>query len=207
MCWEIEDALSDNTLDLDHVLIDQWAFIRLNYPFGIPTIRHSPLERRCRDWCIDIVTVFASETRTTLYYTAAISLASAVYGGLHITAFWAPFPSAIEKLLWRMSSLTVVGFFAVLFILMYALRLAITAMQSVTDDHCSDVPLGSEVPRSSVSAWVALPLGVIFFWAAALLFYFFCRAYLFFECFISLAYLSPSQLATPAWSLYVPHLT
>ena len=189
-CWRVElrPAWNDPDLTRDIVLIDQWAFARLKYGGEMSgTGVYLPLSLRCRDWCIDIDynADLDIEPLNTLYYSAAISFASAIYGGLHLTAFWAPFPSAVERLLWRTSSLTVVVFGAVFCILV-----------------CVNAYVEKQYRDTSVFGYCLLA-----FLVPALLWYLLCRAFLVIECFISLAYLSPSQLAIPTWSLYIPHLT
>lgn len=176
------------------IFIDERSFARLRYPYSNSHFDYSPyasVAPRCRDWCISLKDVDIDESgRKATYYLFAITLASAVYGGLHVVASWAPFASPVQHVLWRASSLTVAAFGAAFSAFMLLLP---------TLEDLPDLLLR---PLKIILGWMAIVLICL-----TLLWYLLCRIYLVVECFISLAYLSESQLAVPSWSLYIPHIS
>ena len=134
----------------------------------------------------------------TLFGTA---IASALYGGLHATAWNAPFPSAPEALLWRASSATVTASGTALFTL-YVFLLALPWL------------LWRKGPRSTMMRKPRPSRGIFEESAslkivalAAILWYLLCRSFLVVECCISLAYLSHAMLYVSSWSRYASHLS
>jgi len=119
---------------------------------------------------------------STLYVSILTGL---FYGGLHLTAWNAPFPTHTQMLLWRLSGLTLVasGF--------------IYIGISVTFVYFEE--------KDSFTAEIINFLSTLLF-GLFLLFYVFCRFYIVVESFITVAYLPDSVFHVPAWSRYFPHI-
>jgi hypothetical protein len=112
------------------------------------------------------------------------------YGGIHVTAWNAPFPTLTQQLLWRVSSISLLvsallGFIIVLLIRMYN-------RPSFHKYH--------HKMRNCVYV-TTRALGFI-----AALFYMFCRVFLVVECFLTLAHLPESVYQVPNLSRYFPHI-
>ena len=185
-CWQFDVRwLSLSKKSRPHLLVDEYAYQRLKCGKEASVKWLTLVQPRCGDWSIFLggFNLFL-DPAMAMCYSASITLANAAYGGLHVTAFWALFPSKAEQLLWRMSSLTVVVFGATFSIFW--------TMVEIVDDE--DVP--------AAILFISAAFAVL-----SLIWYFFCRAFLVVECFISLAYLVPSQLTIPTWSKYIPHLS
>lgn len=109
-------------------------------------------------------------------------LVSAQYGGLHATAWNAFFPSAAEKLLWRISasSLAALGFFWGIF----------TAADR-RYDLCPNV-------AAALLMFSTVGLSTLLF--------VFARLFLVIEAFISLRKLPVEAYVAPSWAQFIPHL-
>ncbi|KAF2086759.1 hypothetical protein K490DRAFT_43717 [Saccharata proteae CBS 121410] len=137
------------------------------------------------------------------------TLAGALYGGLHLIAWDAPFSSASEKYLWRASGIILVssgpGCALLLAIRTWYLRGIIEWRDEPLRNHDSflvrTIVLGFQ---SWVGGgyYVTSGLLVTFF-----LLYMAARAYLVVECFINVANLPASVFEIPSWTQYVPHIT
>lgn len=132
-----------------------------------------------------------------LTFFGLLIAASALYGGLHLVAWSAPFPSYTQRLLWRISAVIVTASglpIGVLFV----------AFGNVTKT-------AHMIHRRTVWMtifWIMLHLTVIPALAFLLLgIYVVARAYLLVECFISLAYSPPGVFSVPNWAAYVPHIS
>ena len=165
---------------------------------------------------------------------AGFSLAGLCYGSLHLLAWEAPFPTAIQQLLWRISALILTSSAGPYLIYLLGLLLRV------------DVPLlwVQQTVFRGPREWLACKLrswtiesygtkyyrwnkywmlaGTILstFWSPDLLvaplgtvlaaiagaIYLAARIYIVVACFINLAYLPDSAYETPSWSRYVPHI-
>ena len=114
------------------------------------------------------------------------TLCCALFGGCHILAWNAHFPSHIEQILWRASSVScvVLPFVGIVY----------------------------AIPKDNKMAWLSqrlwkwlAPLEPTFTWVIALL-YIAARLYLLFDGFFSLRSVSPDVYTTVPWAQYVPHI-
>lgn len=131
-----------------------------------------PVVRQVDDW-------FVSKFSIVERADAAIGmiLGGFVYGGIHALAWAAPFPSAKERVLWRMASVVVIAFGPVYVSLWHL----------------------AHKGKTSVSFLATA------FYRLILAAYLFSRTYLVVECFIQLAHLPMSAYYAPNWSAYFPH--
>jgi len=138
------------------------------------------------------------------------SFAGLVYGGLHLLAWNAPFPSHIEYKLWRSSGILLVssGFICTLYFLAIA-PFVMGHEWIVRTSSWQDIktrlghwykPLARFM---SNIGWMALGLSM-FALAGA---YLAARGYLVAESFSQLMHLPDSAYALPGWSEYYPHIT
>jgi hypothetical protein len=146
-------------------------------------------------------------------YALALTLATALYGGLHMTAWLSVFPNKTELLFWRASSLTVTVSGAFLILLFSLIDLALRSRQALLAKHRDDNSPGLEkITRHPEFCILSImyhnirSVGLYLF-PTACLWYLICRACLVVQCFISLAHLSPAMLQMPTWSRYVPHIS
>jgi hypothetical protein len=148
----------------------------------------------------------ASSTITKPYVGFAI--AGALYGGLHLLAWTAPFASRGEEILWRASGLLLMAS-APLILLFYIPR----AWFRRGMDEWRGEPLrfhDSAAIRFVVIAfetWVTA--GYYLFSILLLAFggvYMLARLYLLVECFKNLNHLPPSAYNLPRWTQYFPHI-
>jgi len=146
---------------------------------------------------------------------SGMTIACAIYGGLHLVAWNAPFPTRMEKLLWRISGVGVASFGPVYLPLRigFAVGRLFTKIKRSKDHRIrwnwwrspsTDVhESGFVIIRILVNIWVmwlALCVGCY------LPLYVFSRVYLIVECFINIAHLPESVFRTPDWSQYFPHI-
>ena len=137
------------------------------------------LARRCRDWP-------ESHGIFQLPIILGFTAATFVYGGLHALAWSAHFDSAIEKLLWRISSCVVMGGLPVI--------LGLAGW-----DHYQEL-----IGRAIIGYYrLALQYTLILMFVAYVL----ARAYLVVECFINVFHLPAGVFDTPEWSTYFPHVS
>jgi hypothetical protein len=113
------------------------------------------------------------------------TLCCALFGGCHILAWNAHFPSHIEQILWRASSVSsvVLSFIGMVY--------------AAVKDH-KMAWLSQRLRR-----WLA-PLEPAFAWVIALL-YIAARLYLLFDRIFSLRSVSPEVYTTVPWAQYIPH--
>ena len=133
----------------------------------------------------------------TLVPNAILSLATACYGGLHAAAWHAYFPTPLEQLCWRLSSVYI------------AVSGAIVSLASLTFEYHSTFHVGTGKRPDN---WVSKAMTMIFFTlgilaAAAVAFmYLFARPFLVFEAFLSLRRLPVDAYKTPVFTQYFPHI-
>ncbi|KAI4256110.1 MAG: hypothetical protein L6R42_006397 [Xanthoria sp. 1 TBL-2021] len=111
--------------------------------------------------------------------------AAMVYGGLHTLAWFAHFHSPTEQLLWRISSVAVMG--------------GIPTLAAINEiDHL----------KTSYNWWYDRFVRWLLFGLFYLLIiaYILARLYLFIECFIQLSHLPAGVYEVPEWSSYFPHI-
>ncbi|KAH6714664.1 hypothetical protein BKA61DRAFT_481402 [Leptodontidium sp. MPI-SDFR-AT-0119] len=171
-----------------------YRFIRLFDAVGPidgrrPCLQLRPIDRT--RWKLNRVPGFLTfamnEDDWTLF--CGMTIACAIYGGLHLVAWNAPFLTRLERLLWRISGLVIACFGAVYMLLLIYL---VIKRRMVTQWDGTDDRL-----HWMVSAYMAVYLPL----------YLFSRVYLIVECFINLFHLPQSVFQTPNWSQYFPHIS
>jgi uncharacterized membrane protein len=143
-------------------------------------------------------------------FVLGFAVAGAIYGGLHMFGWNAPFTSHPQLLLWRISSITITA--SGLFIPL--MGLTHWAIEVITEKGGA----GLSFDEGEISwlrmlrsyCWLVFRLAVVallfVLLMAGALFYLFARAYLVVECFISLAYLPDSAFKQPAWIVCILHI-
>jgi hypothetical protein len=144
-----------------------------------------------------------------------MTFACATYGGLHLIAWGAKFPSRLERILWRISGLGVASFGPVYLPHMIALTVdRLFTRFKASKDHripwswwrspSTDIPDSGWVIFKLLfwlwCLWVGLYVGCY------LPLYVFSRVYLIVEYFINIFHLPESVFLTPDWSQYFPHI-
>ncbi|KAI4220082.1 MAG: hypothetical protein LQ349_008175, partial [Xanthoria aureola] len=153
---------------------------------------NDPFERRCTNMPDFIDALY----ELPLVY--GFSAAAMVYGGLHALAWFAHFHSPTEQLLWRISSVVVMGGIPTLAVMFRVL------------DQLRDLD-GSWLPDWALDLVFYSFLDLVFYSFVGLLFliasaYVLARLYLVVECFIQLSHLPAGVYEEPAWSAYFPHI-
>lgn len=148
------------------------------------------------DWSIKGDFMDSGFNSVWLWYVLGVTVATGLYGGLHVTAWHFLFPSKTETLLWRAASLTVtLGGLALLCVN------SIFALVDRIHHWSKDNSWQERLAFVMAAVMVCVTL-----WAT-ILWYCFCRAFLVVESFICLAHLPEAALEVPSWSKYVPDVT
>ena len=152
-----------------------------------------PFERRCTN----MPDLFETFDEPPLVF--GFSAAAMIYGGLHALAWSAHFHSPTEQLLWRISSVVVMGgipTLAVMFGVSNQLR------DSILGDSDHDWTLHLVLFSLFRLVFYSF-IGLNFLIAIA---YVLARLYLVVECFIQLSHLPAGVYEVPEWSAYFPHI-
>jgi hypothetical protein len=167
-----------------------------------------PIHIQARNW------PSSAHTSNYRFVVWAAMFASLIYGGLHLLAWSASFPTRAEVLLWRISGLTIAGS-GLLFPIRYFVGL-------VSDSSIQEpwhiltflsVPQKYRVMIDDIKNKIPLDIrdaGSLVGWAIFVAFislYLLSRTYLVVECFINIPHLPPSVYKVPNWSQYMPHIT
>ena len=152
------------------------------------------------------------------------------YGGLHCLAWNAPFPTDLERLFWRVSSVTVTSTGALIALAFTWVlsppvigRETHKALDMFTDLGRKVLPVAGvewapqkviEILKSGRVSVRVVPFFVLLFLkvtfdaaiVALIIFYTLARIYLVVECFINIAHLPDGAYQMPQWSQYVPHI-
>ncbi|KAF8856757.1 hypothetical protein BDZ45DRAFT_593776 [Acephala macrosclerotiorum] len=124
--------------------------------------------------------------------TPSIGSPSAFFGGLHLIAWNAYFPSFAEMMLWRISALAIT-----------ALGPALAVGNALALIVCSRRKTSDVMKVIGKGLRVLITLPSIFY--AAL--YTFARVYIIVACFINLVHFSDAAFQVPTWSKYFPHVS
>jgi len=131
----------------------------------------------------------------TVVFSAAFTLAGLFYGGMHLLAWNGPFPSRVQRAVWKTSASLIAASGPVVGILWLAACVA-HMLASCLPKLVSNFPnVKSVLSLSLFTATVILPIS-----------YLMTRTSLVVECFISFASLLNSVLQVPSWSQYFPHV-
>ncbi|KAK2806716.1 hypothetical protein FQN50_005710 [Emmonsiellopsis sp. PD_5] len=147
------------------------------------------------------------------YFTwGAISFAVALYGGLHIAGWNGHFPSTIEKMMWRVSSVLIAasGILATIYIAID--RLPSRGKESYLDHWAetfgSDEVTGAKKLISVSQFLLVITTGVVLILPliGGAIIYIPARLFLVIESFIALRDQPIEVYQTPDWTGWVPHL-
>lgn len=140
---------------------------------------------------------------------SSFMFAGLCYGGLHLTAWSAPFPNPVQQFLWRLCALGLVasGPLVWVFVLPVVIlapwrpNVKSTSLESMGAIFNSKRTRGCEVMN------LVFGLALLVFLVCLALFYVLCRVFLVVECFIALGHLPDSVYQVPKWSQYFPHIS
>ncbi|KAH7396802.1 hypothetical protein DE146DRAFT_789449 [Phaeosphaeria sp. MPI-PUGE-AT-0046c] len=133
------------------------------------------------------------------HFFVGITIAGVIYGGLHLTAWYAPI-SQTARTLWRVSGLIVA--------LTGAMWLPFQVYIKLDNDR-----MNNRLPENGVVNFILkrynracerITLGYILLVAVV---YVAARIYLIVECFLNVRRLPPSTFEVPTWSQYFPHIS
>ncbi len=128
----------------------------------------------------------------------AFNASGVLYGGLHMLAWHAKFPTWSQQWLWRFALLFIVSFVPASTMVLLTENLFFMVVNARTVGHRATEGFFNLLYRFKV--WHIL-------FASGLLGYLWARVYLVVECFISLFHSPIEAYTLPAWSAYVPHIT
>ncbi|KAL8826714.1 MAG: hypothetical protein Q9170_007301 [Blastenia crenularia] len=139
------------------------------------------------------------------------AVAGALYGGLHLVAWNAPFPSSVERLLWRIAATSVTCTGLVFGILALAAKsnFAKRALSLTVWRAGKNVGFEAKAYFTAASKLcLFLFIGIVLASLPLLWFlYLLSRGYLVVASFKDIAYLSANAYDTPSWPSYIPHIT
>jgi hypothetical protein len=143
-------------------------------------------------------------------FVLGFAVARAIYGGLHMFGWNAPFTSRPQLLLWPISSIAITasGLFIPLMGLTYWTIWILGQKGGVELIFDEGETSWLRILRSYCGLLLRIAAAALLFviLMAGVLFYLFARAYLVVECFISLAYLPDSAFKQPAWIASILHI-
>jgi hypothetical protein len=129
-----------------------------------------------------------------------------LYGGIHLTAWASEFPSGVERLLWRGSSISIMSTLLFLPWIMAIFEFRENGFR----DWLEDVPFFEDHDwlRSGIKWAVILPITLVFWLAASavLIASVLGRFYLVAEAFVSLRAVPVGVYWVPSWLKYIPHV-
>lgn len=166
---------------------------------------------RPRNGFLDNLSSGASVDMEAGDHTVSVGLLSlcaipVLYGGIHLTAWASDFPSGVERLLWRGSSISIM-LTLVVYPWYYVL---VTFFISGCSDWLEDVPFFKDHDRvRGVIKWaVTVPVTLVLWLAASavLITSIVGRFYLVIEAFISLRAVPVGVYWVPSWLKYIPHV-
>jgi hypothetical protein len=158
------------------------------------------ISRRARNWP-DVSAFYELEFfdgKKPKPVTLGFSLAGFVYGLLHLSAWGAPFPSAVQRLLWKLSSFTLVSSGIAIIVLTAMVGLAPRLFRTFRYRIWGRL---RDFIETSAILILLLVVG------AYSLLYIFVRICLVVECFLSLTHLPDAIFKVPQWSTYFPHIS
>ena len=126
-----------------------------------------------------------------------------LYGGLHLLAWNAPFPSKVEQVLWRFSGIVCAISGLTVFGLMGVVDELLSMQARLTEQRTSSTRWLLQIRVWIVKSFTGSSL---LLWACCCVAFTLARFYLVVECFLQLAHLPPSAYEVPEWSQYFPHI-
>lgn len=156
---------------------------------------------------------------SSVQFTLALAVSGALYGGLHLVAWNAAFPSRIEQILWRTSAMCVACNGLLLGLAAYlphclVVRRALYRMAALRH-HRYKSPLYSQDYNYKPSRfdWISNIIWIFLFGFGMIVLpllwfsYVAARVFLVVESLKGLSYLPSGAFDTPAWPAYFPHIT
>ena len=147
--------------------------------------------------CRDLPSITSTTDRSVAF---GFNLAAFVYGGRHALAWHAPFNTATEHLLWRISASVVMGGMPALYLFKHAGSFLIKSHSNVS----MDLKGIRRYLRVKLITYIDVTLHFLFY--SACLVYALARLYLVIECFINLSHMPTGVYTMPEWSTYFPHI-
>jgi hypothetical protein len=122
-----------------------------------------------------------------------------VYGGIHLSVWNFEFPTALEKLLWKIASIGIVATLPVLFALGLGMKIFLLIAKGMVEAVFGQ--------RQSRKKWREVGESIYpYMGYVAITFYTLARAYLVVESFVSLRRVPIGVYWTPAWLQMIPHV-
>jgi hypothetical protein len=141
------------------------------------------------------LSIESSFNAASLKFLLGFSLAGCVYGGLHLSAWNAPFPTTAQRQLWHLSGLVLISSGPVMI-----LRLGVEHLTKKWGfwDNSNQWYCCFATCPIALSWYIALLLGYGI--------YILARVYLVVECFFMLWHLPDGVYSVPSWTQYPPHI-
>ena len=141
------------------------------------------------------------------------AVSSALYGGLHLLGWNAPFGTRLEAIMWRVSasSVTLTGLLLGPLVLYCRTPAARRGFEGIATLATLKRPQ-QQLSRPSILLWLEIVVtAIVYLCFMALLpalglTYLSARAYLVIECFKNVAHLPQGAFELPDWSNYFPHI-
>lgn len=132
------------------------------------------------------------------HFWAGVTLVGILYGGLHLTAWFAPMPET-ARTLWRASGVIVTG----TGLLWLPVVTCVVLHENWRDDESTR--RGALYWTFEMCGKVCVPYFLTYAVALAML-YVAARIFLVVECFLNVRHLPSSTFQVPTWSQYFPHI-
>jgi hypothetical protein len=191
------DSHCDKTSDID---LSDWVF-------SVPRNEIHEAERgftrevKLLSFSFSILSIDLQELfQTTKHIPRLVFLAlvmPVVYGGIHLSVWNFEFPTALEKLLWKIASIGVAATLPVLF----GLGLGMKILLEIGKMIVSIFRAQSKKKWRDVGERIYPYMGYL-----AIIFYILARAYIIVESFVSLRRVPIGVYWTPAWLQMIPHI-
>jgi hypothetical protein len=146
---------------------------------------------------------FASFDNNSHKFLLGFTFAGLVYGGLHLSAWNAPFPSPIQRLLWRISGLVLVSSGPALFLQLFGNTqgaLLYKRVSHYTRHSCAESTVTCLGCLTIATPWY---ISIV----AAYVIYGLARVFLVIECFVTLWYLPKEVFEVLNWTQFLPHIS
>ena len=168
--------------------------------YGITTFNFNGTDGILQKYIPDLPRLSGLSTKssfnvTSLKFLLGFSLAGCVYGGLHLSAWNAPFPTTAQRSLWHLSGLVLISSGPVMICRLYVEHL--WKKWGVWEDPSPWWCCLAACP-TALSWYIALYMGYGI--------YILARVYLLVECFVMLWHLPDGVYSVPSWTQYLPHI-
>ncbi|ORX96674.1 hypothetical protein BCR34DRAFT_593759 [Clohesyomyces aquaticus] len=176
-------------------------------------LNHNLVTLRDPDWIPGFLMIAASSRDLLLYM--GMTAACAIYGGMHLLAWNAHFPSTAESILWRLSSVAVAAYGPVYLpnVLYESLGNYLLKRRRRKDQRLEwhwwrdkNIDNGQWYSIVDSVSYYAHRVWIGAYFGGYVPLFFLGRGYLVIECFMNLFHLPESVLQTPNWSQYFPHI-